>query len=127
MQLVQIISKNNTMNEEANYFQDIKSRLKQYLQQRLLLFRMQATEKISRIAATIITTLLLSVIGIFLLIFLSITAGLWFGEMLNSYAAGFGIVALFYLLVFLFVIFFLKKMLQNSFINKLIHLFHKKD
>jgi hypothetical protein len=115
------------MNEEANYFQDTKKRLKQYIDQRILLLRLQATEKVSRIAATIITTIVLSVIGVFLLIFLSITAAIWLGEILNSYAAGFGIVTLFYLVVFLFVIFVLRKMLQNTFINKLIQLFHKKN
>ena len=119
--------KKSTMNEEANYFQDTVKRVKQYIDQRILLLRLQATEKVSRIAATIITTVLLSVIGIFLLIFLSITAALWLGEILNSNAAGFGIVTLFYLLVFLFVMFVLKKMLQNTFINKLIQLFHKKN
>ncbi len=117
------------MKEETNpnYFQDIKSTIKQYLQQRFLLFRLEATEKISKIAAAIITTTLLVLIGLFLLIFLSITAGVWLGEILGSNAAGFGIVTLFYLLVFLFVMFGLKKMLQNTFINKLIQLFHKKD
>jgi hypothetical protein len=115
------------MKEQANYFQETKSKLKQYLQQRLLLFRLQATEKATSIASTIITTVLLVVIGLFFLIFISITAGLWLGEILDSNAAGFGIVTLFYLLVLLFVIFFLRKILQNLFINKLIQLFHKKD
>ncbi len=117
------------MKEETNpnYFQDTKSKVKQYIQQRLLLFRLQATEKVSKIAAAIITTILMAVIGIFFLIFISIAAGLWLGEILNSYAAGFGIVTAVYLLLLLFVIFGLKKMLQNTFINKLIQLFHKKD
>ncbi|MBV9961057.1 MAG: phage holin family protein [Parafilimonas sp.] len=117
----------NTEETTADYFQDIKTKATQYVQQRLLLFRLQATEKISKIAATIITTVLLAVIGLFLLIFLSVTAALWIGESLGSNAAGFGIVTGFYLLVFLFVMFVLKKILQNSFINKLIRLFHKKD
>jgi len=117
----------NTEETTADYFQDIRTKAKQYLQQRLLLFRLQATEKISKIAATIITTVLLVVIGLFLLGFLSVTVALWIGESLGSNAAGFGIVTGFYLLVFLFVMLVLKKVLQNSFINKLIQLFHKKD
>jgi len=117
----------NTEETTADYFQDIRTKAKQYLQQRLLLFRLQATEKISKIAATIITTVLLVVIGLFLLGFLSVTVALWIGESLGSNAAGFGIVTGFYLLVFLFVMLVLKKVLQNSFINKLIQLFHKKN
>src|SRR5205809_73195 len=121
------MNKNITMKEEADYFQDTKKRLKQYIDQRILLFRLQVTEKITRIAATLITAIVLTVIGVFLLIFISITAGLWLGEIMGSNAAGFGIVALFYFVVFLFVILFLRKILQNFFINKFIHLFHKKD
>jgi len=115
------------MPAEADYFRETRRRLRQYVQQRMLLFRLQATEKASRIAATLITTVLLSVIGVFLLIFLSITAAVWLGEITGSMAAGFGIITLFYFVVFLFVVIFLKKMLQNFFINKIIHLFHKKD
>jgi len=115
------------MPEEENYFKDTRRRLRQYVQQRILLMRLQATEKASRIAATLITTFLVAIIALFLLIFVSITAGLWLAHLTGSLAAGFGIVALFYFLVFLFILLFMKKILQNFFINKFIHLIHKKD
>ena len=115
------------MPEEQDFFKDTKHKLQQYIQQRILLLRLEATEKVSRIASTIITSVLIIVVGLFLLVFASITAGLWLASITGSLIAGFGIVALFYLVVFLFVIIFLKKMLQNLFINKLISLFHKKD
>lgn len=114
------------MKEEADYFQDTKNKLSGYIQQRLLLFRLQATKKISHIAAGVITVIVIAVIGLFLLIFGSITAGFWLSDITGSIIAGFGIVALFYFLVFLFVILFLRKILRNFFINKLIHTFHKK-
>jgi len=115
------------MPEEENYFQETRKRLKQYIEQRILLVRLQMTEKVSRFAAAIITTFLVAVIGLFLLIFISIAAGLWLATITGSLAGGFGIVALFYFVVFLFVIIFMKKILQNFFINKFIHLFHKKN
>jgi len=115
------------MPEEENYFKDTSRRLKQYAEQRLLLMRLQLTEKLSRVAATLITTVLMVVIGLLLLIFVSVTAGLWLSQLTGSLAAGFGIVALFYFLAFLFIIIFMKKILQNFFINKFIHLIHKKD
>lgn len=113
--------------EKGNYFQETKYKLNQYFQQRVLLLRLQAADKVSGIASTLITIVLIVLIGLFMLIFLSITAGYWLAGVTGSLTIGFGIVALFYLLVFLFVIFFLKKMLQNFFINKLIKLIHKKD
>ena len=115
------------MPEEENYFQETKRRLKQYIDQRILLMRLQVTEKVSRIAAALITTFLVAVVGVFLLIFISITAGLWLADLTGSLAAGFGIVALFYFVIFLFIVLFMKKILQNFFINKFIHLLHKKD
>lgn len=115
------------MPAEQNFFKDTKEKLQQYVQQRILLLRLQVTEKASRIASTIITTVLIIVVGLFLIVFASITAGFWLASITGSLIAGFGIVALFYFLVFLFIIIFLKKILQNLFINKLIRLFHKKD
>ena len=115
------------MKEQADYFQDIKKRLKQYIDQRILLLRLQATEKVSRIAAAMVTVVVIVVVALFLLIFASITAGYWLADLTGSLTAGFGIVALFYLVIFLFVILFLRKILQNFIINKLIDLFHKKD
>ena len=115
------------MPEEQDFFKDTKQKLQQYIQQRILLLRLQATDKVSRIASAVITSVLILVVGLFLLVFASIAAGLWLASITGSLVAGFGIVALFYFLVFLFIIIFLRKMLQNLFINKLIRLLHKKD
>jgi hypothetical protein len=115
------------MNEKVNYFQDAKRRLKGYAHRRMLLLRLQITEKTARIAAALITTVVIVVTGFFLVIFASFAAGYWLAGITGSLAAGFGIVALFYFIVFLFVIFFLRKIMQNYFINKIIHLFLKKD
>jgi len=81
-----------------------------------MLLRLQATEKISTVASTIITVVVVALIAVFLLIFISITAGYWLADVTGSLTAGFGIVALFYLVVFLFVAFFLRKILQNFFL-----------
>jgi len=115
------------MPEDENYFRETRTRLKQYVEQRILLVRLQITEKVSRVAAAVVTSVFLVVIGLMLVIFASIAAGLWLAQITGSLAAGFGIVALFYFLIFLFMIFFMNKILQNFFINKFIHLFHKKD
>ena len=121
------IEKNIKMKEDINYFQDTKKKLKQYVEQRLLLLRLQATDKFSNIAAILITIVVIAVTAFFLLIFASITAGYWLAHITGSLTAGFGIVALFYFVVFLFIIFFLRKIMQNFFINKFISLFHNKE
>jgi hypothetical protein len=120
-------TKATSTKEEASYIDETKSRLKQYIDQRILLFRLQATKKASRIASTLITIVVISLTGLFLLIFGSITLACWLGSITGSLTAGFGLVALLYLIIFLLAVFILKKVLQNFFINKFIHLFHKKD
>jgi hypothetical protein len=115
------------MQEEKNFFEDAKIKLQQYIQQRILLLQLQATAKISKIASSVISAILLMIVFLFMLLFASVTAAFWLSGITNSLIAGFGIVALFYLLVFLFIIIFLRKILRNMFINKLISLFYKKD
>jgi hypothetical protein len=115
------------MNQETNYFEDTQKKIKQYIQHRILLFRLQATDKASTVAATLITTSVIMVTALFLLIFASITAGYWLADLTGSLTAGFGIVALFYLVVFVLVIFFFRKNMQNFLVNKFIDLLNKRD
>jgi len=115
------------MNQEENYFQETRKKLKQYIQHRLLLIRLQATDKASNLAATLITVTVVLLTALFLLIFASLTAGYWLSNVTGSFTIGFGIVALFYLVIFLLVIFFLRKSLQHFLVNKFIHLFNEKD
>lgn len=115
------------MEEEQNFFTDTKIKLQQYIQQRILLLKLEFTEKASHIASALISVTLLTIVLLFMLLFASVTAGFWLTSITGSFIAGFGIVALFYLFVFLFIIIFLRKMLRNLFINKIIELLHKKD
>lgn len=117
----------DTEETTEDYFSELKSEVFQYVQKRLLLLRLQATEKASKVTATIVTSALLIITGLFFLVFLSVTIALWIGGGLGSNAAGFGIVSAFYLLVFLIVMFGMKKKLQDILINKLIRLFNKND
>jgi hypothetical protein len=113
--------------ESPGYFEDTKKKLKHYVDQRILLVRLQVTAKASRFASALVTTVIIVIAAIFILIFGSIAAGYWLSGITGSYAAGFGIVALFYFLVLLFIIFFLRKILQNFFVDRIIKFFFKKD
>lgn len=112
--------------EEPNFFTEIKDRFQAYVTDRLTLVKLQAVEKISVAVAAIISGVLLLVFGLFLLIFISITLGFLFSRWLDSYAAGFGIVAGIYLLLILIVAFFGKKLFGNAVTSKLIQNFLKK-
>ena len=112
--------------EKPNFFTELKDRFQAYVSDRITLVKLQAVEKMSVAAAAIISGVLLLVFGLFLLIFISITLGFLFSHWLDSYAAGFGIVAGIYLLLILIVVFFGKKLFGNAVTHKLIQNFLKK-
>lgn len=112
--------------EQPNFFTETKNRFQAYISDRITLVKLQAVEKISVAVAAIISGVLLLVFGLFLLIFISITLGFLFSHWLDSYAAGFGIVAGIYLLLVLMIGFFGKKLFGNAITHKMIQNFLKK-
>ncbi len=115
------------MKEEVNYFQETKLKINEYIKRRILLMRLQAADKAARIASGLITAIVIIIIALFVVIFASFAAGYWLAGLTGSLAEGFGIVAVFYLLVFLFVVFFLRRVSRNFFVDKFIKLIYKKD
>lgn len=85
--------------KEPDFFVNAKDELKQYLQDRLLLVKMQATEKGSRLISTLVVGMLGALLFFFILLFLSLVAGFVFSSLFNNFYIGFGIIAGFYLLL----------------------------
>lgn len=112
--------------EMPNFFTETKNLFQSYIGDRIALVKLQAVEKVSTIAASIVTGVLLVLFGLFLLIFVSITLGFLFSGWLDSYAAGFGIVAGIYLLLVLIIVFFGKRLFGNAITQKIIQNFFKK-
>lgn len=115
------------MKEEEHYFQETKHKIEEYIDKRMLLMRLQVTDKASHIASSLITAVILTVIALFVLMFASFAAGYWLAGVTGSLVKGFGIVALFYVFVFLCVMFILRKNLRNFLIDKFIKLIYKND
>ena len=114
--------------QESNFFTDTINQLKQYINDRLTLVKLQSIEKISTLAASIAAGVTLALLGLFFLIFLSITLGFLFASWLESNTAGFGIVAGIYLLLIIIIVVFGKKIFGNLITKKIIqNSFKKKD
>ncbi len=111
------------MDNTEDFFGDTKKKLEDYIQKRLLLFRLQTVEKASRLAAVLITGLVMGVLAFFILLFLSIMAGYFFASVTGSEYAGFGIVAAFYIVLLIVLIKLRKKVLQKFLTNTLIQIF----
>lgn len=86
------MQKDNLENKDLkDYYDQIREDLSGYIVKRLELFKLSAYSKTSLAVSTIAYSLIVSllVFGIFLTMLFVL--GFFFGELLNSYAAGFGI------------------------------------
>src|SRR5438552_11114309 len=102
------------MSTQQDFFSDSKQAIEKYIHYRLLLIRLQAVEKISKLSAAMFSGLLIGILSFFIILFLSIMAGWYFGELLGSPFKGFGIICAFYILVMILVLIFRKKVLQKT-------------
>lgn len=98
--------------KEPDFFSNAKEELKQYLQDRLLLVKMQATDKGSRLISTLVVGMLGALLFFFILLFLSLVAGFVLSALFNNFYVGFGIIAGFYLLLGTVFVFMRKRITQ---------------
>jgi len=98
----------------------LSDQLKQYIETRIKLIRLQAVEKGTSFFAGLITEVFVLICIATTLMFFSITLALYLGELFNAYWIGFGCVALIYLFIALLVSAFKKKFVEPKIVNFLI-------
>jgi hypothetical protein len=114
------------MEEKEDFFKESGKAIEEYIEERMLLFKLQSIEKTSKLIAVLFTGLLLSILGFFILLFLSIMLGYFFASLTGSLYLGFGIVAAFYLILFLVILKIRKAVLEKYIINTVIETFFDK-
>jgi len=114
------------MEEKEDFFKESKKAIEEYIEERMLLFKLQSIEKASKLIAVLFTGLLLAILGFFILLFLSILLGYFFASITGSLYLGFGIVAAFYLILFLVIFKIRKTVLEKYIINTVIETFFDK-
>lgn len=115
------------MDEQQNFFTESRKKIEEYINDRILLLRLQSAEKVSKIAAVMFTFLVLALLAFFILFFLSFMAGQYFGSLTGSLYAGYGIVTLFYILLFVVIISLRKKYIEKKIIDLMIGIFFEKS
>lgn len=100
--------------------EEIKLELLSYMNRRIRLFKLDAFEKLSISASSLGYGLIILAIVAVILFFVLIGMAFFIGEFFNSLAAGFGIMALFSLLVLLIVVLCRKKIKQSILHNTII-------
>ena len=90
--------------EKEHFFADTKKLLGQYIQDRILLLKLEASKTAATTSASIANGVMLAVFGLFAAIFVSITLGFVFSELTGSFIWGFGIVSAMYIALIIIVI-----------------------
>ncbi len=109
-------NKNQEEKDLKAYFDQIKDDLTGYISKRMELLKLKAYVKASKGASFIIYSLLMLVLVVIIFFLCLLVLGFFFGELLNSYAAGFGIlvgITLIILLIFRVAARSIRKMFMN--------------
>jgi hypothetical protein len=102
---------------------DIINHSGDYLETFYKLTLVRLTKKISDIGSGIVNSVLIFLIGLCVLLFVSMGAAWWLGDVIKNRAGGFLLIALFYLLLVLILILMRKKIIspfiRNLFVRKM--------
>lgn len=108
------------MEKEEDFFAESKQKVQDYVHDRLLLLKLEMVEKTSKLVSVMFIGLLITVLSLFILLFLSFMAGYYFATVTGSLYLGFGVVCGFYILLLIFIILAGKKLLHNFITNTVI-------
>lgn len=114
------------MDAQQDFFSDTKLALENYVEDKILLLRLQAVEKISKLSSALFSGLLIGIISFFIILFLSMMMAWYLGRLLDDVFLGFGIISAFYILVLILLLVFRKKLLEKSITNTVINIFFEK-
>ena len=110
------------MEEQKEKLPPIIDQLKEYVETRLKLAKLDAIDKSTSVLASMVMDVVVAISLILTFLFLSFSLAFYLSSLFHSYCAGFGAVAGLYLLIALIIIFNKEKLqrpLVNLFIRKL--------
>ena len=99
--------------EKEGFFVETKQLIEDYVEDRILLLKLQLTEKAARLSSVVFIAV--TVMFLLLLLFMIITfvAGYYLSQAVGSYAGGFGILACFYILLIFALIYMHRKFISK--------------
>ena len=114
------------MDDSNNFFADTKKEVGDYLENRILLIKLQAASKSSGLIAKLSIVLILGLLGFCVLFFLSIVGGYFFADITGSLYIGYGIITLIYILCFV-IVYSRRQKMVNTIRNLIIKVLFDKD
>ncbi len=108
------------MSEQPNTYNELKQLIADYIDARIELIKLDVFEKVAKVTAALFSSVVVALLGFFLLFFLSMSAGFYLARLFDSQAVGFLIVTSFYFLLFAIVLFRKKDFLEKYIIDRVI-------
>ena len=99
---------------------DLVVNLKTYVTSKIDLYLLTSFEKLGKIFASLLSTIILILLSFFCLLFITIALALWLGKSLNNIAEGFLIVGSGYFLLGMVFIIFRKPLIDNRIIRSIL-------
>lgn len=115
------------MDEKPTVITELRQLITEYFDARLKLIKLETFEKIAKVTAVLFSSLVVALLGFFLLFFLSMSAGFYLGKIFDSLALGFLAVTGLYLILFVFILYMKKDLLENFLIERIIGELTKKE
>jgi energy-coupling factor transporter transmembrane protein EcfT len=106
--------------EKEGFFVETKEMIEEYVEDRMLLLRLQLTEKAAKLTPFIFIAVIVCFLLLILMLVITFIAGYYISKALNSYAAGFGIIAGFYLLLIIVALYMHKKLFAKYIADKVV-------
>jgi uncharacterized oligopeptide transporter (OPT) family protein len=114
--------------ESVNDFAEkVKEQLSTYVDVKIELLKAQWVEKTALIVGKMVTSLVVLFVLFFTIMFASMVAGYYFGDLLGSTMKGFGIIALFYMVLLAAIILLRKKMIQHPISNMIVSIIYQEE
>ncbi len=115
------------MNEKPTVITELRQLITEYFDARLKLIKLETFEKIAKVTAVLFSSLVVALLGFFLLFFLSMSLGFYLGKVFESMALGFLAVTSLYLLLFVLVLLMKKDLMEKFLIERIIGELTKKE
>jgi Putative Actinobacterial Holin-X, holin superfamily III len=110
----------NMEEQKESFFSAAQQDVASYVNARLLLMKLQAAEKSSKVIALLTSVLIIGLLGFFVLLFVSIMLGYFFAEKTGSLFYGFGIVTGIYILLLVVLLALRKNKLEKFVANSMV-------
>ncbi len=114
-------------NKLSENFSELYDAVKGYTESRLILWKVELLEKITKVATYLITTTIVLFIFLFALVFLGFAFSFWYSKFHGSIIDGFLISAGLYLILALLVYFFRRQLFANNIVKNIAGILFSED